>query len=86
MTLWYKLLATTYTVTWVFLFFFISNKEMERGEERGGVGWGGNKATPIPLYSTSDVSHTDSLFEPFNWSLFTELGKKERILVIPVVV
>ena len=58
---------------------------MERGEE-GGVGWEGNKATPIPLYSTSDVSQTDSLFEPFNWSLFTELGKKERILVIPVVV
>ena len=58
---------------------------MERGEE-GGVGWVGNKTTPIPLYSTSDVPHTDSLFEPFNWSLFTELGKKERILVIPVVV
>ena len=58
---------------------------MERGEE-GGVGWEGNKATPIPLYSTSDVSHTDSLFEPFNWSLLTELGKKERILVIPVAV
>ena len=53
---------------------------------RRGGGLGGNKATPIPLYSTSDVSHTDSLFEPFNWILFTELGKKERILVIPVVV
>lgn len=50
------------------------------------MGWGGNKTTPIPLYSTSDVSNTDSLFEPFNWSMFTELGKKERILVIRVVV
>ena len=50
------------------------------------MGWEGNKATPIPLYSISDVSHTDSLLEPFNRSLFTELGKKERILVIPVVV
>ena len=38
LTLWYKLLATTYTVTWVFLFFFISNKEMEMGEEGGGLG------------------------------------------------
>lgn len=83
LTLWYKLLAIT--VTWVFLFFFISNKEMERGEEVVD-GLGRNKATPIPLYSTSDVSHTDSLFEPFDWSLFTELGKKERILVMPVVV
>ena len=39
LTLWYKLLAIT--VTWVFLFFFISNKEMERGEEGGG--WVGEK-------------------------------------------
>ena len=38
LTLWYKLLAITYTVTWVFLFFFISNKEMEMGEEGGGLG------------------------------------------------
>ena len=38
LTLWYKLLATTYTVTWVLLFFFISNKEMEMGEEGGGLG------------------------------------------------
>ena len=57
---------------------------MERGEDGGWVGEGTRPR--LFLFIQQVMCPTRIRFSNLEWSLFTELGKKERILVIPVVV